>query len=78
MDRIEPVVHQNYLVRSGTAAAEPVQVSSELGIFGVILAAGDAILVNEAAGYCMRTKPAECYENGIEKGSGIVDSLLLT
>lgn len=80
MDRIVPFVHRNLLIRPGATNEEATKledVTSELGIFSVILVQGDKILVNEVVGHSLRTKLADCDEAGVHTGHGTIDSPFL-
>ena len=47
---------------------------SELGIFGVFLAKGDKVLMNEFGGHLLRTKPIANDEGGVAAGFACLDS----
>lgn len=73
MERMRPAPHTTTLVRAGVAA-EGVACVSELGVFGVLVARGDAILLNAPAGHLLRTKPADADEGGVASGYAVLDS----
>lgn len=50
---------------------------SEVGMFGAIIARGNEVLVNEYAGYLVRTKSKESNEGGIAAGFAVLDSASL-
>ena len=50
---------------------------NELGIYGVMLSEGEAVQVNAAAGYLLRTRGTGSNEGGISAGSGFLDSVVL-
>lgn len=78
MDRIYPPVHKNYIVRPGDPTRlEPRELVSELGIFGVILADDENIIVNKQGGHMLRTKLATANEGGVASGVGVCDSPFL-
>ena len=52
------------------------QVVHEIGQYGILIAHGDRILTNQAAGYLVRTKLGEMNEGGISAGYGHLNSLL--
>ena len=45
-------------------------ITNELGIYGVLVRNGEKVVVNKAAGYCLRSKPASDNEAGVMHGSG--------
>lgn len=79
MDRIVPPVQQNYMLRPGRGKAtfEPVDVVSELGIYGVVIGDADTILENKQVGHMLRTKLATANEGGVAAGWGALDSPFL-
>lgn len=90
MELIEPPAEaQNVMVKAGEANGVKAHVISELGIYGVCLfrqsssspaAPGDRgadILVNETAGYLLRTKARDSDEGGVAVGFSVIDSPLL-
>jgi len=76
MDRIQPPVTKNYMVRPGS---EPmlVDVISELGIFGYVLGDKDRIISNKQVGHMLRTKLSNVNEGGVAAGLGALDSIYL-
>jgi glutathione synthase len=48
----------------------------EIGQYGILIAHGDRILTNQAAGYLVRTKLGEMNEGGISAGYGHLNSLV--
>ncbi|CCW67888.1 unnamed protein product [Phytomonas sp. Hart1] len=50
---------------------------SELGIFGVVLSDGAEFMLNEPAGYVVRTKPASIQDGGVIAGNACLNSLLV-
>jgi len=76
MDRIQPPVTTNYMVRPGK---EPmmVDVISELGIFGYVIGDKDRILTNKQVGHMLRTKLSYVNEGGVAAGLGALDSVYL-
>ncbi|MGL5832706.1 MAG: glutathione synthase, partial [Waterburya sp.] len=74
MERLYPPVSQGYGLREGKLWQG--QVVHELGQYGVLVAQGDRILTNQAAGYLVRTKLADMNEGGISAGYGHLNSLI--
>jgi len=76
MDRIQPPVTTNYMVRPGK---EPmmVDVISELGIFGYVIGDHERILTNKQVGHMLRTKLSYVNEGGVAAGLGALDSVYL-
>ncbi|KAJ3335549.1 Glutathione synthetase [Gonapodya sp. JEL0774] len=74
MDRINCPAHPSIFVRSGKSSH--VAAVSELGIFGVWISKGDQVILNEEAGYLVRSKEADSDEGGVSKGTGVIDSEL--
>lgn len=80
MDRINPPIHKNYIVRSGFKIEETINIKdlvSELGIFGVIIGDDKNIIVNKQGGHMLRTKSALDNEGGVATGLGACDSPFL-
>jgi glutathione synthase len=75
MERIRPVTHETDLVRDGVARTATCV--SEVGRFGVLLADGTGILVNQDVGYLVRTREHHLREGGVSAGFGHLDSLEL-
>jgi glutathione synthetase len=75
MERIRPIAHDTVLVREGVA--RQVTCVSEIGRFGVLLAEGEAIRINQDVGYLVRTREQHLREGGISAGFGHLDSLEL-
>ena len=76
MDRIQPPVTKNYMVRPGK---DPmlVDVISELGIFGYVLGDKEKIITNKQVGHMLRTKLSYVNEVGVAAGLGALDSVYL-
>merc|ERR1712233_229967 len=76
MDRIQPPVTKNYMVRPGK---DPmlVDVISELGIFGYVLGDKEKIISNKQVGHMLRTKLSYVNEGGVAAGLGALDSVYL-
>lgn len=51
----------------------PVPLISELGVYGVYARLGNRVLLNEAGGSLLRSKPASTDEGGIVRGTGALD-----
>eukprot|EP01113_Clastostelium_recurvatum_P040399 TRINITY_DN6281_c0_g1_i1.p1 TRINITY_DN6281_c0_g1~~TRINITY_DN6281_c0_g1_i1.p1 ORF type:complete len:476 (+),score=121.43 TRINITY_DN6281_c0_g1_i1:55-1482(+) len=72
MDRISPQPHPVLIMRDGQIiAADAV---SELGVYGVFLADGAQVLVNEAGGLLLRTKISHVEDGGVAAGVAVLDS----
>jgi len=76
MDRIDPPMTKNYMVRPGS---EPqlVDCISELGIFGYVIGTKDKIIENKQVGHMLRTKLSHVNEGGVAAGLGALDSVYL-
>ena len=83
MEMIEPPTQQNIILRNGEV--QQGGVVCELGIFGTCLwkmskvqgSNLEAILLNEEAGYLLRTKGDQSEEGGVAAGFGAIDSACL-
>lgn len=77
MELIDSPVEECTLLRDGHAWSGPS--ISELGLYGVILysAPDQQIVLNQAAGYLVRTKPASVREGGVAAGYAYLNSLQL-
>lgn len=73
MERIQAVQHPTVLVQEGQA--RKVLGMSEVGRFGVCLAEGPHILVNQDVGYLVRTKAADENEGGVSAGYSCLNTL---
>ncbi|XP_039313287.1 glutathione synthetase isoform X2 [Solenopsis invicta] len=73
MDRINPPVHRNYVVKYGNTNLETKELVSELGIFGVIIGDEKTIMVNKQAGHMLRTKLSTDNEGGVATGLALPD-----
>nr|XP_017236819.1 PREDICTED: glutathione synthetase, chloroplastic-like isoform X2 [Daucus carota subsp. sativus] len=76
MQRIFPVVAPTILLRDGSCHKD--SAVSELGIYGAYLRNKEHVLVNEHAGYLMRTKVSSSNEGGVAAGFAVLDSIYLT
>jgi len=76
MDRIQPPVTKNYMVRPGQKP-RLVDVISELGIFGYVIGNKDTIMTNKYVGQMLRTKLSHVDEGGVAAGLGALDSVFL-
>ncbi|KJH49407.1 glutathione synthase [Dictyocaulus viviparus] len=75
MERIQPLVAENYLIR----AMEPVALSSvvsELGVYGYALGERGIPEVRQG-GHLLRTKPDNVDEGGVAVGAAVIDSPFL-
>eukprot|EP00092_Neocalanus_flemingeri_P009940 GFUD01010718.1.p1 GENE.GFUD01010718.1~~GFUD01010718.1.p1 ORF type:complete len:482 (+),score=144.35 GFUD01010718.1:71-1516(+) len=77
MDRIQPPITTNYMVRPGQAKAQLVDVISELGIFGYVIGDKNSIHTNKYVGQMLRTKLSHVDEGGVAAGLGALDSVYL-
>jgi len=76
MDRIQPPITTNYMVRPGQKP-KLVNVISELGIFGYVIGDANNIQTNKFAGQMLRTKLSHVDEGGVAAGLGALDSVYL-
>ena len=74
MELIKPPSNENTIVRGGELF--PAEMVSELGIYGVILwdANTGKIMMNQEAGYLLRTKSTATDEGGVAAGFACIDS----
>lgn len=77
MDRIQPEVNNNFLVRQEFTSIHSSGVVPELGIMGVFISCGDEILLNRESGFLVRTKSTEHADGGVFAGRAAFDSLYL-
>nr|XP_009592810.1 glutathione synthetase, chloroplastic [Nicotiana tomentosiformis]XP_016503442.1 PREDICTED: glutathione synthetase, chloroplastic [Nicotiana tabacum] len=75
MQRIFPTVSHSILMREGIPHKE--QTISELGIYGTYLRNKTEVLINQQAGYLMRTKVSSSNEGGVAAGFAVLDSIYL-
>ncbi|MDH4225338.1 MAG: glutathione synthetase [Deltaproteobacteria bacterium] len=75
MDRLRPVTHPSLMVRDGIL--QQGASATEIGRFGLLLAQGQRVVMNEDAGYLARTSLATSRESGVSAGFGHLDSLIL-
>lgn len=75
MERIYPPTHQTSCIVENVI--RNAIVVSEIGRFGVFLAQGDEIAINEDAGYLVRSKDYRSVEGGVAIGVGYLDSLMI-
>jgi len=78
MDRIQPPVQANYIVRPGQSVTQPQDIVCELGIFGVVIGDDKHILTNKQVGHMLRSKLSSANEGGVAAGAGALDSPYLT
>lgn len=75
MEQIVPPMTKGYIIRPRQPIPkEPVDLVSELGIFGVIIGTKDEILYNKQTGHMFRTKLSTANEGGVAAGLGAIDS----
>ncbi|KAM7425571.1 hypothetical protein ABFA07_023021 [Porites harrisoni] len=74
MDKIQPPVTKNYIVRAELPKPVLADVISELGFFGILISRGDEILVNREVGHLMRTKSIDHNDGGVCSGRANLDS----
>jgi glutathione synthase len=74
MERLYPPVSNGWGLREGKLWQG--QVVHEIGQYGVLVAQGDRLLTNQAAGYLVRTKLGDMNEGGISAGYGHLNSLV--
>lgn len=75
MQRIFPKISHSILMREGISHKE--QTISELGIYGSYLRNKTEVLINQQAGYLMRTKVSSSNEGGVAAGFAVLDSIYL-
>ena len=77
MQRIFPRPQQSLFLRKGSASWQ--SSISELGIYGVFLGAGETAepILNEYAGYLVRTKADGVDEGGVATGYSVLGSVIL-
>lgn len=75
MQRIFPPVHNTYFMRGGKMIAQGAV--SELGIFSTYVRNKDNVILNEQAGYLLRTKASDTNEGGVAAGFAVLDSVYL-
>ncbi|KAK1401581.1 Glutathione synthetase [Heracleum sosnowskyi] len=76
MQRIFPVVAPTILMRNGSCHKD--SAVSELGIYGAYLRNKENVIMNDHAGYLMRTKVSSSNEGGVAAGFAVLDSIYLT
>jgi len=77
MDRINPPLQKNYMIRPTLDEPLYTDVVSELGIFGVVIGDASKIITNEVVGHMLRTKVSSANEGGVASGMGALDSVFL-
>jgi len=77
MKIVNPSVAENYLITTKKSCYKKENLISELGIFGVTISNGDALVHNETGGYLVRTKSVEVNEGGVATGYAALDSVYL-
>jgi glutathione synthase len=84
MELLRPAISKNFLIspklqmiakQSGKECLTKINITNELGIYGVLVKNGPVTVLNESSGYCLRSKPAEDDEAGVMCGSGALDSV---
>ena len=85
MELLRAVTSNNYIISPKSQLAlskigssdllNKIQITNELGIYGVLVRDGEKTILNETTGYCLRTKPAEENEAGVMCGTGALDSI---
>lgn len=76
MDIIRAPVNESILVIPGEGGTI-CNITSELGIYGSILASKNQVLFNEEDGHVLRSKKVGVNEGGVSAGFGVIDSPLL-
>ena len=91
MERIFPSLQNTAFLRNGEIEIHPS--ISELGIYGTFIGSGlglgfdsrrgfqkkgEGVLLNEYAGYLLRTKPDGVDEGGVATGYSVLNSIVLT
>lgn len=75
MKMIECKEQDTWMIKANKA--QVVRSVSEVGMFGTVLANGEEIILNEYAGYLVRTKSKDSNEGGVAKGYAVIDSAAL-
>ena len=78
MKRIFPTVQNTMFLQKGEVTMK--KSISELGIYGVYLGDGGkdrTPIINEYAGYLLRTKPRDVDEGGVATGYSVLNSVVL-
>ena len=73
MQRIFPRLAPTVFFRNGKTDVFPS--ISELGIYGIYVGDGEAPMINDYAGYLLRTKPAGVDEGGVATGYSVLNSI---
>ncbi|XP_032827101.1 glutathione synthetase isoform X1 [Petromyzon marinus] len=73
MDKVRPLAVRNVLVRSGFPLA-PLDCVSELGMFGIYVRQGGAMVLNDCGGHLLRTKSLEHADGGVAAGVAVLDN----
>ena len=87
MERIFPSLQNTAFLRNGEIEIHPS--ISELGIYGTFIGSGSGqhssdpkkgggVLLNEYAGYLLRTKPDGVDEGGVATGYSVLNAVVLT
>ena len=76
MQRIFPKNGSTAFFRNG--AVEVLPSVSELGVYGAYLGDGEAAMINDCAGYLLRSKPSGVDEGGVATGYSVINSVLLS
>lgn len=76
MERIYPGAQANVMVEAG--GWTEVEVQSELGMFGSVIAVDGVIVENCAVGHGLKSKPTGTDEGGVQCGRGGYGSIILT
>ena len=77
MELIQPVLQDNFLIRPAMSP-ELVKTVSEIGIFGIILARGDEVLLNKTVDQVLvRSKAEGVREGGVSSGHSCISSPII-
>jgi len=77
MEKINPPLQKNYMIRPGQDEPIFTDMVSELGIYGVVIGDADNITTNETVGHMLRTKVSSANEAGVSAGNGALDGVIL-
>lgn len=77
MDKIQPPVTKNYIVRAELPKPVLADVISEIGFYGILISRGNEVLVNREVGHLMRTKSIDHEDGGVCSGRANLDSPFL-
>lgn len=77
MQLVDPFTSMNYIIKTNKTVYETETLISELGIYSVLISNNTNIILNQAGGYLVRTKPVHVNEGGVATGFAALDSIYL-